>query len=104
MDTNGNDNIAGGGGGSSAGVDLAKSPGSASGGGVELGKRGLPKLREIIIRNREDSEVSSTTTPSLNGDMLGSWRQMRRSALLTMVLPFSVTVLAADGCMVDVIR
>ena len=66
MDTNGNDNLpsgasggGGGGVGASAGVDLAKSPGSASGaGGVELGKRGLPKLREIIIRNREDSEVS----------------------------------------------
>ena len=69
MDTNGNDNLpsgasgggGGGGVGASAGVDLAKSPGSASGGGgVELGKRGLPKLREIIIRNREDSEVSLT--------------------------------------------
>ena len=57
MDTNGNDNASGSGSSLGGGVDLAKSP-AAGGGGVELGKRGLPKLREIIIRNREDSEVS----------------------------------------------
>ncbi|KAF0294624.1 hypothetical protein FJT64_007749 [Amphibalanus amphitrite] len=55
MDTNGNDNASGGGSSLGGGVDLAKSPGP--GAGVELGRRGLPKLREIIIRNREDSEL-----------------------------------------------
>ncbi|XP_037087576.1 LOW QUALITY PROTEIN: striatin-interacting protein 1 homolog [Pollicipes pollicipes] len=38
MDTNGNEGA------------------GSGGGGIELGKRGLPKLREIMIRKREDSE------------------------------------------------
>ncbi|XP_043192437.1 striatin-interacting protein 1 homolog isoform X1 [Amphibalanus amphitrite] len=65
MDTNGNDNASGGGSSLGGGVDLAKSPGP--GAGVELGRRGLPKLREIIIRNREDSECGpSDDIPELD--------------------------------------